>query len=329
MYKGAIKTGPVYNPALSAPLCGYQHIQPIDDGTAAHLLQPGSEGFGMMVWDMAKHCGSCGDTVTTWLLPAVARWRSVVAQNGYIDESVARHFLAEDYPDGPIVGISELWVPEDYEYLHYSETVTNNLDLPDEVEEDNEIGLYLDVGYLLGVMPVFNIVPIDPPFAASWIKKLRAAWDKNGEVFSSYHACNCSFDGWTSDDCLLHQWEKKYEDVITWAWNDKGALNERWKNEAECQCAMHGFMREYWELVAQTPNYVDETGDDLLGKTWDYALDRYLTSWKWFTDHSPTFHTMTERNAWRTSFSRRWSPYLARSGLEDYLQTHGLLQYAA
>ena len=321
---------PNYNPARSTPLLGLKHVLAIDDGTSAHLLAPGNTGYGLQVWDMSKYCGGCGDTVTTWLLPTIVRWTSLTGPDGLIHQDVAEVFLDDSAPDGPLVGINELWVPEMYEDIHFSETASGNLDMTDECEGDGEcVGVYTYSGHLLGVTPVFNVVPIDTSFMAAWLPRLRKAWAKDNEIFENYGMCTCSFDSWEDDSCLVYQWDKMHEADRHTAWNNSDILFDRWTRESNCNCSYHAFIRGYWELVSNTPDYIDDVNDPLLEQTWEYALDRYFTSWKWLSLRAPNYTETNERNLWLSYYSRRWSPYLVRSGLAEYLRDHGLLQYAA
>jgi hypothetical protein len=316
---------------------GLKYIARLDDGTWTQMLTPGEWGYGLMVWQMAKNCGACGDSVESWLTPALCMWRSIIdPSTNLADTTVLERFHEPCYSErwsasdlrGPMVGIRTLWTPELTDLcIHYSYTTYRNLDTGDEDYCDGEcVPLDTGVGDLIGMTAVMNLVPIDDTIFAMWLPQLSKKWRLHSDIYSNYSYCACMIDGVEDDECMVTQWDKEYGSI---GWQNQELLSSRWLAESNCECSTHNFVRYWDEFTHMAPDYVDEMNDDLFEATWAYALDRYFTGWKWLEQNTPDFTNITGRNAWLTSFSRRFSPYSGPSGLAEYLQTHALQQYAA
>lgn len=339
------------DPLRQTPFTGLKYLNQIDDGTWEYMLSPGSQGPGLMVWSMSKSCSSCGEYVPQWLLPVLCHWTSVTdGVTHLVDQTVADPFSdltrVGDYrfgkvemvnaPWGPMVGITEIEVPEQFECYHYSYTVSNNI----AVSEDDCDGMACEgeetaFGNMLGLVPVMHVMPISGEQYARWSRQLSRAWGKYDEVFGNYGHCSCDAEYWLDstenedDDANCRVRQLYAEHGNTHVWNDEELRTSLWQVESDCQCPYHSFVNDWDAQVSAMPSFVDECDDDL-GEAWDYLLDRYFTGWNWLEQHTPTAQTQTtERNAWLIFFSRRFSPFWGPTGLRDYLRIHAIEQYAA
>lgn len=336
--------GGLTDPLRHSPFTGLKYLADVDDGTWNHMLTPGASGPGMIVWSMAKSCATCGEYVPQWLLPGLCHWTSLSGPDGMLDPSVEIYTESTRigrYPDtqlvpqpwGPMVGITSLIVPEEYECYHYSYTVSNNLAISEEdCDGINCAGDITAFGPVTGLVPAMSVIPISVEDWHSWRAGLATAWKTADTVLGMYGHCTCDAQFWEDDDadepvCAVHAFER---DLGTnQIYNDNDLREEYWRLEADCTCPYHSFDREWVNIVTELPTFVDLMPEDF-GATWDYALDRYFAGWSWLHKHTPFAPDMaTERNAWLTYYSRRFSPFLGPTGLLDYLQTHGIEQYAA
>lgn len=322
----------IYDPLSSARRGGYGFLSSIDDGTWRTLTEPEASGFGLIVWSMAKKCSNCGDYVGQWLLPGLCNWKSITDSSELVKEDILGIFHDTIYgipePYGPMVGIRQLWVPERYECLHWSETGHTNLEL-DEVDCDGSdcYGTMVDNSLYLGLAPLMNVIPITGEAFVKWEPALKKEWATYSDVFENYDLCSCRFEGYEQDDCLVHQWEQEHG---THGWRSDELRELRYVAEATCECSVHAFERVWVEAVCSVPDFVDDKKEPELFTAWRYALERYFTAWKWLDQHAPHSQaTINERNAWSTYYSRRYSPYWGPTGLDEYLQEHGLTQFAA
>jgi len=299
------------------------------------MLTPHESGFGMLVYQLYRSCSGCGDEIPFWLIPAFCRWQSIVGPDGMVDEAVTQAFVGEEsrYSDalrGPMVGIAEIYQPEHVDCsLGHSETVPSNLDMEEhEMCDPDSIGEYFEnVGYLIGMVPVLNIIPIEAEFFAAWYPQLKEAWKAYDTIWFNYTTCGCNEEVGETDECLVAQWE---EENGPKGWSDGDLLNLRWYADANCGCPVHLFNQEFIGLLEHQPSFVEQVDDDLLEATWAYALDRYFTGLKWLDEQAPRRHLdVTKENAWFISYSQRFSPYWASHGLNGFLNQQGLVRYAA
>lgn len=332
------KTGEGYvDPLRSHPFGGYGFLAPLDDGSWNHLVQPGASGFGMMVYSMHAECSNCGDFIEQWLLPALVQWRSIIDETHHVQQDVLEYFYPEDRPGehlynrtlyGPMVGITQYWVPDsDGNYSVPPTTVQNMLWAEEDMEVDSDEGVILGTGFIKALAPLMTMTPIDAALFAEWLPLLKKQWLTRSTLFDNFHMCNCSLEGYDDPECMVVQWDNEWG---TAGWNTELGRLERDRAEANCRCSLHAFIEDWQNQFTQPmPDFADQM-PELFTQTWEYARDRYLTAWKYIEDHkAPTFTTSTGRNAWLTSFSRRFSPYSAAYGLREYLTEHGLEQYAA
>lgn len=338
--------GGLLDPLRQLPFAGLKYLAHIDDGVWDMMLTPGASGYGMIIWSMAHSCSNCGDFIPQWYLPALCQWTSISnKETGLIDQTVSEAYADVTrlgrYPDyemvlapwGPMVGITHLDVPEEYECYHYSCTVSNNLATSG--EDCDGMACKGDItafGPVIGLAPVMAVVPIEYPEYVRWRAMLGKAWKGYADVFANFSHCMCDREYWDDDDneecgCLVHALIREHG--TTEVWNNKQLSSMMWDAEANCECPYHAFDKRFAAMVSALPTFVDEM-DEEFGQVWDYAIGSFFAGWRWLEEHTPkNSEQTTERNAWLTFFSRRFSPFWGPGGLREYLQTHGLEQSAA
>lgn len=334
---GLRKDKVLYDPLSEARRGGYGFVRSVDDGAWMAMTQAGASGYGLMVWSMAKSCTNCGDYVSQWLTPALVYWSSLTdPSTELVDPEVIYHFHHSRYgttePYGPMVGINQMWVPERYECYHFANTVSRNIEI-DDSESDcmgSECpGIPVNGTVMIGLAPVVSIIPISVEKFMAWEPALKRQWDLCSTVLENYDVCDCSFEGWEPvvESCMVAEWETTYGIE---GWRDTAARELRYLAESECTCSLHSFIQEWYSIVSTTPDFIDDKAHPDLFAAWRHLLDRYFTAWQMLDKHAPKKTAdINERNAWVTYFSRRFSPYWGPTGLDEYLQEHGLQQFVA
>ena len=169
-----------------APVQAFRHLYADwDDGVADHLLTPGQTGYGLVVWNMPLF-GCREEAYSTaslssrppFLTVAPTSWRCAYEPDGVFTEWIADELL--DYLDGwdeddlltfmsiPWVHVKGLRYPDD-QWSGF--TVEANVSAYHSIRSSGWFTPSLE-----GLVPLWNVIPIDRDFAETWFGNAEAMW---------------------------------------------------------------------------------------------------------------------------------------------------------